>query len=135
MQHLLNEAFRLCYAVIGRDIFKKEIGIVDGHDCSSYFWIRPVKIVDPSDTNGIDNVAEMPSVVRDKWPHSPYLHDTFVSIHHCQFIDTHKIMTKFLVVHVVALGRTPGLTRIVHIYMINIMHNVTEKNLWKKQLK
>ena len=62
MQRLLNEALRLCYAVIGRDIFKREIGIVDGHDCSSYFWIRPVKIVDPSDTNGIDNVAEMPSV-------------------------------------------------------------------------
>ena len=62
MQHLLNECLRLCYAVIGRDIFKKEIGIVDGHDCSSYFWINPVKIVDPSDTNGIDNVAEMTSV-------------------------------------------------------------------------
>jgi len=49
----------LCFSVIGRDIFKKEIEIVDGHDCSSYFWIKPVKVIDFSDTNGIDNIAEM----------------------------------------------------------------------------
>lgn len=61
MKHLLFDALGLCYAVTGRDIFKKEIGIVDGHDPSSYFWIKPVKIIDPSDTNGIDSVAEMTS--------------------------------------------------------------------------
>lgn len=51
----------LCFTVIGKDIFKKEIGIIDGHDCSSYFWIKPVRVIDYSDTNGIDNVAEMES--------------------------------------------------------------------------
>jgi len=50
------------FAMIGRDIFKKEIGIVDGHDCSSYFWIMPVRVIDYSDTNETDNVAEMRSV-------------------------------------------------------------------------
>lgn len=52
----------LCFAVIGRDIFKREIGIVDGHDSSSYFWIMPVRVIDYSDTNDLDNVAEMRSV-------------------------------------------------------------------------
>ena len=51
----------ICFEVLGRDIFKKEIGIVDGHDCSSYFWIQPVRVIDYSDTNDIDNVAEMKS--------------------------------------------------------------------------
>lgn len=51
----------LCLNIIGRDIFKKEIGIIDGHDCSSYFWIQPVRVIDFEDTNGIDNVAEMES--------------------------------------------------------------------------
>lgn len=49
----------LSFTIIGRDIFKEEIGIVDGHDCSSYFWIRPVRVIDYSDTNMPDNVAEM----------------------------------------------------------------------------
>ena len=51
----------ICFEVLGRDIFKKEIGIVDGHDSSSYFWIQPVRVIDYSDTNDIDNVAEMKS--------------------------------------------------------------------------
>lgn len=51
----------LSSAIIGRDIFKREIGIVDGHDSSSYFWIMPVRIIDYSDTNEMDNVAEMSS--------------------------------------------------------------------------
>ncbi len=51
----------LCIAIIGRDIFKEEIGIVDGHDCSSYFWIMPVRVIDYSNTNNWDNVAEMRS--------------------------------------------------------------------------
>ncbi len=49
----------LCLAVIGRDIFKKEIGIVDGHNCSSYFWIMPVRVIDLVNTHDWDNVAEM----------------------------------------------------------------------------
>lgn len=52
----------LCFTVIGRDIFKKEIRIVDGHDGSSYFWIMPARIVDYSNTDSMDNVAEMKSV-------------------------------------------------------------------------
>lgn len=51
-----------CLEFLGRDIFKTQIGIVDGHDGSSYFWIMPVRIIDYSDTNEIDNVAEMNSV-------------------------------------------------------------------------
>ena len=51
----------LSFDIMGRDIFKREIGIVDGHDSSSYFWSMPVRIVDHSDTDGIDNVAEMRS--------------------------------------------------------------------------
>jgi len=51
----------LSFRIIGRDIFKKEIGIVDGHDSSSYFWIMPVRIVDHSNTDWVENVAEMRS--------------------------------------------------------------------------
>lgn len=51
----------LCLSVIGIDIFKKEIGIVDGHDSTSYFWIMPVKVIDYSNSDSIDCVAEMRS--------------------------------------------------------------------------
>lgn len=47
--------------ITGRDIFRREIGIVDGHNSSSFFWIMPVRVVDYSDTNDMDNVAEMGS--------------------------------------------------------------------------
>lgn len=60
-EQILIQIKELCFDIIGRDIFKKEIGIIDGHDSSSYFWIQPVRIIDFSDTNGIDNVAEMKS--------------------------------------------------------------------------
>ena len=60
-KQVLAEIKELCFAVIGRDIFKKEIGIIDGHDSSSYFWIKPVRVIDYSDTNDLDNVAEMDS--------------------------------------------------------------------------
>lgn len=50
------------YKVLGKDIFKKEIGIVDGHDGSSYFWIMPVRVIDYSNTCESDNVAEMRSI-------------------------------------------------------------------------
>ena len=61
-EQVLVRIKELCLSIIGRDIFKKEIGIVDGHDSSSYFWIMPVRIIDYSNTNGIDSVAEMQSV-------------------------------------------------------------------------
>ncbi len=51
----------LSFKIIGRDIFKGEIGIVDGHDGSSYFWIMPVRVIDDSDTNQLDHVARMKS--------------------------------------------------------------------------
>ena len=50
-----------CQEVIGRDIFKQEIGIVDGHDSSSYFWIMPVRVIDYSNSDSMDCVAEMRS--------------------------------------------------------------------------
>ena len=53
---------KMSIAVIGRDIYRREIGIVDGHDSSSYFWIMPVRVVDDDNTDSIDNVAEMRSV-------------------------------------------------------------------------
>lgn len=52
---------KLSFVIIGRDIFKKEIGIVDGHDSSSYFWIMPVRVIDFEDTADLDSVAEMRS--------------------------------------------------------------------------
>ena len=51
----------LSFAIIGRDIFKREIGIVDGHDGSSYFWIIPVRVIDYENTADLDSVAEMRS--------------------------------------------------------------------------
>ena len=61
-QQLLDEIKELCFTIIGRDIFKQGIGIVDGHDGSSYFWVMPVRVIDDSNTNGLDNVAKMRSV-------------------------------------------------------------------------
>ncbi len=60
-QLVLVRIKELCFNIIGRDIFKKEIGIVDGHDSSSYFWIMPVRIIDYSDGDDWDNIAEMRS--------------------------------------------------------------------------
>ena len=57
----LDKIKDVCLSVIGRDIFKKEIGIVDGHDSSSYFWIMPVRVIDNSNSDSIDCVAEMRS--------------------------------------------------------------------------
>ena len=59
---VLSQIKDLSFTVIGRDIFKKEIEIVDGHDDGSCFWIMPVRVVDWSDTNETDAVAEMRSV-------------------------------------------------------------------------
>ena len=65
----------LSFEVLGRDIFKEEIDIVDGHDSSSYFWIQPVRVIDYTDTNDSDNVAEMSSVEIsiEEWDVSHYL--------------------------------------------------------------
>ena len=60
-QQILAKIKKLSCEIIGRDIFKKEIGIVDGHDSSSYFWIMPVRVIDYSDTDNSQNVAEMRS--------------------------------------------------------------------------
>lgn len=51
----------LSLKIIGRDIYKREIGIVDGHEGSSYFGIMPARVIDYSDTNKTDNVAYMRS--------------------------------------------------------------------------
>ena len=58
---VLAQVMKLSFDILGRDIFKEEIGIVDGHDSSSYFWIMPVRVIDYTDTDSIDNVAEMRS--------------------------------------------------------------------------
>ena len=60
-EQILNQVKNLCFAFIGRDIFKEEIRIVDGHDSSSYFWIMPVRVIDYSNTENLDSVAEMRS--------------------------------------------------------------------------
>ncbi|MBR5438085.1 MAG: hypothetical protein IKV21_04120, partial [Clostridia bacterium] len=59
---VLNLVKELSLRIIGRDIFERKIEIIDGHDSSSYFWIMPVKIIDYTDTNDLDNVAEMRGV-------------------------------------------------------------------------
>lgn len=56
-EHTLIQIKELSLTILGRDIFRREIGIVDGHDSSSYFWILPVRVIDYSDTNCTDNVA------------------------------------------------------------------------------
>lgn len=61
-EQIVNQIKKLSFKVIGRDIYKEEIGIVDGHDGSSYFWIMPVRVVDDSDTNSLDSIAKMRSI-------------------------------------------------------------------------
>ena len=58
---VITQIKELSFVIIGRDIFKREIEIIDGHNGSSYFWIMPVRVIDESDTNDTDNVAEMSS--------------------------------------------------------------------------
>ncbi len=60
-EQIIIQIKELSFDLIGRDIFKNEIGIVDGHNASSYFWIKPVRVIDFSDTNDFDNVAGMKS--------------------------------------------------------------------------
>lgn len=58
---VITQIKELSLKVIGRDVFKKEIRIVDGHDGSSYFWIMPARVIDYEDTRYIDSVAKMGS--------------------------------------------------------------------------
>jgi len=46
----------------GRDIFRKEIRIIDGHIGMLYFHIHPVRVVDCSNTENWDNIVNMESV-------------------------------------------------------------------------
>ena len=61
-EQVVTQLKELSMMFIGRDIFKKQIGIVDGHDSSSYFWIMPVRVLDYEDSGALDSVAEMHSV-------------------------------------------------------------------------
>ena len=61
-ENVINQIKKLSLDIIGRDIFKREIRIVDGHDSSSYFGIMPVRVIDYADTNDLDSVAEMNSI-------------------------------------------------------------------------
>lgn len=56
---VLDEIKELSFTILGRDIFKREIRIVDGHNGSSYFWIMPARVIDYSDTDDSDNIAKM----------------------------------------------------------------------------
>ncbi len=60
-EEVLIKIRELSISVIGRDIFKREIAIIDGHDGSSYFWIKPVRVIDYTNTDYMENVAEMKS--------------------------------------------------------------------------
>lgn len=61
-EQVFTQIKELSLAMTGKDIYKEEIGIVDGHESSFYFCIQPVRVIDFSDTNGINNVAEMESL-------------------------------------------------------------------------
>ena len=49
----------LCFKILGKDIFKKEIRIVDYYYGSSCFGIRPVRVVKYSDADHYNNVVAM----------------------------------------------------------------------------
>lgn len=56
-KQVLEQVKQQSLIITGRNIYKKEIEIVDGHDGGSYFWIMPVRVYDYSDTNGFNMVA------------------------------------------------------------------------------
>ena len=58
---IIKKIVDLSFAEIGRDIFKREIEIIDGHDYSSYFWFKPVRVIDYTNTHDWNTVAEMDS--------------------------------------------------------------------------
>lgn len=57
-----DSIYKLSFDILGRDMYKKEIKIVDGHNRLSYFWIMPARIIDYTDTDDPDSVSEMNSV-------------------------------------------------------------------------
>lgn len=61
-ENVLEQISALNQDILGRDVLGEQIEIVDGHDSSSYFWIMPVRVIDYSDTENSDNVAEMRSI-------------------------------------------------------------------------
>jgi hypothetical protein len=61
-EQVVAQIKELSFKTIGRDIFKRQIGIVDGHDSSSYFWIMPARVIDYDDSGSLDSVAEMRSI-------------------------------------------------------------------------
>lgn len=61
-KELFDKIRSVSIEIDGKDIFKEEIGIVDGHDNSSYFWIMPVRVIKSDNTNELDSVAEMRSI-------------------------------------------------------------------------
>ena len=61
-KQVLKRVRELSLPMTGRDIFRKEIRIIDGHVGMSYFHIHPVRVVDCSNTENWDNIANMESV-------------------------------------------------------------------------
>ncbi len=59
---VLMQVRELGLPMAGRDIFRKEIQIIDGHMGMSYFHIHPVRIIDSSNTENWDNIGNMESV-------------------------------------------------------------------------
>ncbi len=59
---ILGKIRELCLTILGRDIFKEEIYIVDGPKGMSYFNIMPVRIIDYTNTDYMDSVAKMHGV-------------------------------------------------------------------------
>ena len=64
MEHeqVFRQVRELALPMTGRDIFRKEIRIIDGHVGMSYFHIHPVRIIDISNTENWDNIANMVNV-------------------------------------------------------------------------
>ena len=53
------DVLTLTRIVTGRNFFKPEIGIVDGHANSSFFWIMPVRVIDYKNIGCSGTVAAM----------------------------------------------------------------------------
>ena len=58
-EKVLKKVKKLSYDFLGRDIFRKEICIIDDHDPTSYYWIMPARVIDYSNSNSLDCVAEL----------------------------------------------------------------------------
>lgn len=57
-----DRIYKLSFDILGRDIYKKEIKIVDGQSRSACFVILPARIIDYTDTDAFDSVSELNSV-------------------------------------------------------------------------